>query len=126
MAKRVLLVDDNPAMVGMLSDALLRAGFRVLAAENGEEGLRLVKEEQPDLVLLDVMMPVMSGLQVLRAMRRNPETSGLPVIILTGRGGHEDALDGWMGGANRYLTKPCKLEDIISAVRQMLTPVAAH
>lgn len=126
MGKRVLVVDDNPAMVGLLTDALAKAGFSVLAAETGEEGLALVKGEKPEMVVLDLMMPTMSGLQVLHTLRRDPETQWLPVVILTGRDGHEDVLDGWMGGADRYLTKPCKLEDVVAAVKQMLAPVGRH
>ncbi len=122
MGKRVLVVDDNPAMVGLLSDALTKAGFSVSSAEDGKTGLALVKSAKPDVVVLDLMMPVMSGLQVLNALRRSPETKWLPVVILTGRDGHEDALDGWMAGADRYLTKPCRLEDVVAAVKQMLAP----
>ncbi len=126
MGKRVLVIDDNPAMVGLLSDALTKAGFSVSSAEDGKTGLSLIKSAKPDVVVLDLMMPVMSGLQVLNVLRRSSETKGLPVVILTGRDGHEDALESWMAGVNRYLTKPCRLEDVVMAVKQLLAPARRH
>ncbi len=126
MGKKVLVVEDNPAMVALLADALIDAGFIVVSAENGKEGLALVETEKPDLVVLDLMMPVMSGLQVLRTLRGKPATQYLPVVILTGRNGQADALDGWMGGADRYLTKPCSMEEILAAVHSMLFASVRH
>ncbi len=120
MGKKVLVVEDNPAMVALLTDALIDAGLTVVSAENGEKGLAAVETEKPDLVILDLMMPVMSGLQVLRTLRRQPETQYLPVIVLTGRNEHADVLDGWMGGADRYLGKPCRMKEIRAAVRDTL------
>jgi len=126
MSKKVLVVEDNPAMVTLLADALIYAGFIVLSAANGKEGLAAVERDKPDLIILDVMMPVMSGLQVLRTLRSTPETQYLPVIVLTGRDGHADVLDAWMGGADRYLTKPCSMEEILSAVHNMLAVPIRH
>lgn len=126
MGKKVLVVEDNPAMVALLADALIDAGLIVISAENGKEGLVLVETEKPDLVILDLMMPVMSGLQVLRTLRSEPVTQYLPVVVLTGRNGPADALDGWMGGADRYLTKPCSMEEILAAVHDMLSASIRH
>jgi len=126
MGKKVLVVEDNPAMVALLADAIIDAGFIVISAENGKEGLALVETEKPDLVVLDLMMPVMSGLQVLRTLRSKPATQYLPVIVLTGRSGQADALDGWMGGADRYLTKPCSMAEILAAVHSMLFAGVRH
>jgi len=120
MARRVLVVDDHPALIGLIADALTRAGYTVISAENGETGLAAVDEHHPDLVILDLSMPVMTGLQVLRALRNHPETQYLPVIVLTGRDGAADILDCWMGGVDRYLVKPCSMEELLNAVRQML------
>src|SRR4030065_2038688 len=117
MGKKVRVVEDNPAMVALLADALIDAGLVVISAENGKEGLTLVETEKPDLVILDLMMPVMSGLQVLRTLRSEPVTQYLPVIVLTGRNGPADALDGGVGGAGRYLTKPRGLEGVPGAGR---------
>jgi len=121
MGEKVLVVDDNPAMVALLADALIEAGYVVISADNGKRGLALVESEKPDLVILDLMMPVMSGLQVLRTLRSAPATQYIPAIVLTGRNGQADALEAWMGGADRYLTKPCAIEELLSAVRDMLS-----
>lgn len=120
MARKILVVDDTPAMVSLISDALLRAGFEVVTSEDGKEGLAAVAKHAPDLVILDISMPVMSGLQVLRRLRGEAATKLLPVILLTGRDAHADVLEGWMGGADRYLTKPCSMEELLEAVEQML------
>ncbi len=124
MSMRILVVDDQPAMVSLITDALTRAGFSVVSAEDGEQGLRAVEEHHPDLVILDLAMPVMTGLQVLRTLRARPETSNLPVIVLTGRDGAADMLDCWMGGVDRYLVKPCSMGELISVVQQMLAAPA--
>jgi DNA-binding response OmpR family regulator len=126
MGMRVLVVDDHPAMVGLITDALAQAGFSVVSAEDGQTGLKAVEEHHPDLVILDLSMPVMTGLQVLRVLRTRPETRFLPVIVLTGRDAAVDMLDCWMGGADRYLVKPCSMEELLGAVRQMLMEPAAH
>ncbi len=126
MDKKILVVDDHPATVRLISDVLMGEGFSVLSAENGTDGLALVEEEKPDLIILDVMMPLMSGLEVLRKLRGNPETVYLPVVVLTGRDTHADVLDGWMGGADRYLTKPCGMDELLTAVKQMLAAPTKH
>ena len=120
MDARVLVVDDHPAMVRLITDALGRAGFAVVSAEDGQGGLTAVDEHHPDLVILDLAMPVMTGLQVLRALRSRAETRYLPVIVLTGRDGSADMVDCWMGGADRYLVKPCSMMELLDAVHQML------
>ncbi len=126
MGKRVLIADDNPAMVALLEEALVEEGFSVSSAENGKEGLAAVESGKPDLIILDLMMPVMTGLQVLRTLRGNPETQRIPVIVLTVRDGHADVVEAWMGGADRYLTKPCSIQEILTAVQQMLGVPSRH
>jgi len=120
MARRVLVVDDHPALIGLIADVLTQAGYTVISAEDGQAGLAAIEAHQPELVILDLSMPVMSGLQVLRTLRSRPETQYLPVIVLTGRDGAGDTLDCWMGGADRYLVKPCSMEELLKAVQQML------
>jgi two-component system alkaline phosphatase synthesis response regulator PhoP len=120
MAGKIVIVDDTPAMVSLISDSLLQSGFEVVTAEDGKEGLAAIAKHEPDLVILDISMPVMSGLQVLRRLRGEAATKLLPVILLTGRDGHADVLEGWMGGADRYLTKPCSMAELLEAVEQML------
>ena len=126
MGKRVLVVDDHPAMVGVITDALTHAGFAVVSAEDGQTGLAAVADHHPDLVILDLAMPVMTGLQVLRALRSQPETQSLPVIVLTGREGSADMLDCWMGGADRYLVKPCSMAELLATVHQMVAEPLKH
>jgi len=125
MGKRILVVDDHPPMVKLVDDALVRAGFSVTTVSDGAECLRKVAAESPDLLILDIMMPGLDGFQVLRALRQREETKDLPVIMLTALKGHGDVLDGFMGGANLYLTKPCQMEDLVSSVKRMLeVPIA--
>ena len=121
MPRRVLVVDDNPAVVALISDSLREAGFAVLPAANGAEALAVVEKESPDAVILDLVMPVVDGMEVLRTLRSRRSTQYLPVILLTGKDGHETVLEGWMGGADRYITKPCSMQEILSAIEQMLT-----
>jgi two-component system response regulator MprA len=120
MAKRVLVVDDYPPMVKLIEKALMEEGFSVVPAEDGTECLAKASEYRPDLVILDVNMPRMDGLHALRVLRSRPETRCLPVIMLTVRREHGDALDGWMAGADSYLAKPCKIEELIAEVKRLL------
>ena len=120
MAKRVLVVDDYPPTVELIREALELAGFSVVAAINGADCLRKVESERPDLVILDLNMPVMDGLEALRELRGKPETRYLPVIVLTGRTEWLDYLDGNRAGADLYLTKPVELEGIVSSAKWML------
>jgi len=126
MEKQVLVVDDHPAMLKLIADALNDAGYAVISAENGRDGLGEVEEKRPDLVVLDLSMPLMDGLQVLRALRSKPETELLPVIVLTGKDTHADVLDSWMGGADRFLTKPCSMAELIETIGQILAVPAPH
>jgi DNA-binding response OmpR family regulator len=120
MQKRVLVVDDHLPVVRLIEEALAREGFEVFSARNGAECLRKVAAQRPDLVILDVVMPVMDGFQALRRLRQRPETKDLPVIILTVRRERGDVLEGWTAGANLYITKPCKMEALVAAVKRLL------
>jgi len=124
MARRVLVVDDHPPMIMVIRRALEKEGFSVLSTRSGEECLSAVRAEQPDLVILDMIMPGMDGLEVLRELRQQPETVHLPVIVLTARKAHGDVLDGWLGGADRYLTKPFRTEELLAAVNEVLAAPA--
>jgi len=126
MGKRVLVIDDHPPMIKLVQDALVKEGFSVLSAQNGAEGLRAVAVERPDLVILDVKMPIMDGFRVLRAIKLKMATQHLPVIMLTVCEEQEDRLAGWMGGADEYLTKPCKMEDLVAAVKRVLAAPVHH
>ena len=120
MGKRVLIADDHAEMVELFREALERAGFSVLTAGNGAECLLAVETHSPDLVILDVTMPVLDGMQALRVLRDRPETRDLPVIILSGRDGFQDVRQGWRNGADLYLAKPVKVAAVIAAARWVL------
>jgi DNA-binding response OmpR family regulator len=120
MPKRVLVVDDDPALSALLTEGLARAGHSVSAVDGGQQCLDAVAQERPDLVILDAIMPGMDGFEVLRQLRQDGDTRLLPVIMLTGRGGHDAELQGWMAGAHRYLTKPCQVSAVVEAVQAML------
>ena len=120
MAKTVLVVDDHPPTVRLIQNALEQDGFSVVTASNGAECVLAVHREQPDLVILDVIMPVMDGFQALRVLRENNRTKRLPVIILTVRKSDEDVLHGWQIGADMYLTKPFEVPELVSAVKRIL------
>ena len=122
MAKgKVLVVDDEPGIVAIVQTNLEAEGYSVVAAADGEEALRRVQEEHPDLVILDVMMPVMDGWQVLERLERDEKTAGLPVIMLTAKAQDEDILQGLEQGAVEYMTKPFYPEDLAASVTLLLS-----
>ncbi len=124
MACRVLVVDDHQPTVQLIRSALEGMGLEVRTASNGAEGLLAVYQEKPDLVILDVMMPVLDGFQTLKVLQESPETRGLPVIMLTARSSDIDIARGWRSGVTSYLTKPFSLDHLASMVRRVLQAVA--
>ena len=115
---RILVVDDEPAMVRGLEDNFRFEGYQTLSATGGKEGLALALREIPDLILLDVMMPEMSGWDVLRALRQ--KGLDVPVIMLTARGEEVDRVLGLELGADDYVTKPFSLRELLARVRAVL------
>ena len=126
MAKRVLVVDDDPQVVKIIQRALEREGLEVAVATNGAEALLAIGRQRPDLVILDVVMPVMDGFQALRALREKPETKDLPVLMLTARSEDRDVARGWTAGVDLYLTKPFTMEELLTATRRMLEVTGAE
>ena len=120
MKKHVLVVDDHPPTVRLIRKALQNEGLRVTAARNGAECLLAIQGDPPDLVILDVIMPVMDGFQTLRVLREREETKRLPVVILSIRSDDHDVLKGLSTGADVYVTKPFKMEEVVLAVRRLL------
>ena len=116
----VLVVEDEAALATMLRYNLEKQGFRVEEAADGQEALTRVAEARPDLVLLDWMLPVMSGLEVCRQLRRRPATRDLPVIMVTARTEDQDAVRGLNTGADDYITKPFSVEALLARVRALL------
>jgi two-component system, OmpR family, phosphate regulon response regulator PhoB len=116
----ILVVEDESALVTLLRYNLEREGFRVAEARDGEEALLMAREQKPDLVLLDWMLPLLSGLEVCRQMRRMPETRGVPIIMLTARGEEGDKLRGLDSGADDYVTKPFSPSELVARIRAAL------
>ena len=116
----ILIVEDEAALVELLRYNLEREGFEVVATPSGEEALMIVDERRVDLVLLDWMLPHMSGIEVCRQIRRKPDLRSLPVIMLTARGEQSDRIRGLDTGADDYVTKPFAPEELIARVRAVM------
>ena len=120
MAKKVLICDDEPYILESVSYVARSEGYDVLTAEDGEEGLRVAREEHPDLVFLDLMMPTMNGFQVCQALKQDPATSRIHVVILTARGQELDRIKGKEVGADEYLTKPFSPRKLRQRMQEVL------
>ena len=116
----VLLVEDEPAQREVLAYNLEAEGFRVAKAENGEEGLLLVDEEAPDVIVLDWMLPSVSGIEVCRRLKMRSETRGIPVIMLSARSEEVDRVRGLETGADDYVVKPYSVVELMARVRTQL------
>ena len=117
---RVLIVEDETALVELLRYNLEQAGFRVSVAYDGEEALASVQDEVPDLLLLDWMLPLMSGIEVCRQLRRQTGTANLPIIMLTARGEEGDRVRGLDAGADDYVAKPFSPTELVARIRAVL------
>jgi PAS domain S-box-containing protein len=117
----VLIVDDTPANVGVLVDYLEDHGFRVVVAQDGEEGLRRAQFAQPDLILLDVMMPGMDGFEACRRLKAVPECADIPVIFMTALADSAEKVNGFEVGAVDYVTKPFQIEEVLARVNTHLS-----
>jgi CheY-like chemotaxis protein len=125
---RVVVADDDDVLRDLLVLNLECEGIEVHEARDGAEALRRIVEERPDLVVLDVMMPVHDGLAVLRRLKAEPYTADIPVVLLTARAATHDIDQGWEAGADFYLTKPFRVEQLLELVREIssqLPPAAA-
>ncbi len=116
----ILVIDDNEDSVRIVSKILTSNGFEVASENNGKDGLARARRIVPDLVILDIMMPEMDGLQTLEKMREYPDTSAIPVILLTAKSQDEDVIAGYRGGADYYMTKPFTSKQLLYGVRLVL------
>ena len=121
MTSKVLIVEDDPSTIELVRLYLQRDGYKVIAAMDGTEGLRLAREARPDLVVLDLMLPGMDGMQICQALR---EESTVPIVMLTARVEEEDRLAGLDMGANDYITKPFSPRELAARVRAVLRRTA--
>ncbi|MEX0731590.1 MAG: phosphate regulon transcriptional regulator PhoB [Aquisalimonadaceae bacterium] len=120
MNVRILLIEDEAAIREMVQIALSTAGYEVLQAETGEEGFSLLNEHVPDLILLDWMLPGMSGIDFARRIRKDPLCSGIPIIMLTARGEEEDKVRGLESGADDFVTKPFSPRELTARIKAVL------
>ncbi len=120
MQKKILVVDDEKDITETLSFMLKAAGYDVITASDGEEGLKFAKEENPDLIILDVMMPKINGYKIARLLKYDNKYKHIPIIMVTARGQDSDKLIGEETGANEYITKPFEFEEVLTNVQKYL------
>mgnify|MGYP000380306110 CR=1 FL=1 len=120
MSNKILVADDDRLLRGLLEHKLAVAGFEVDIAEDGGAALELARTMKYDLMVLDAMMPVMDGFEVLRRLKNDPDTASLPVVMLTARRGEHDVLDALEGGAAEYLTKPFIPDELVLRIRKRI------
>lgn len=125
MTRSVLIVDDEPNIVLSLQFLMKKAGFEVRIARDGEEALGEVARAQPDLMLLDAMMPKRDGFDVCQTVRANPDWSKIRIIMLTAKGRDIEREKGLALGADDYITKPFSTRDVLARIEQLLGPPAA-
>jgi two-component system phosphate regulon response regulator PhoB len=119
---KVLVVDDEPDAIELVAFNLKKSGLEVITAEDGVEALAKARETVPDAIVLDVMLPQMDGLEVCRALRREPKTAAIPVIMVTAKGAEVDRVLGLELGADDYLTKPFSPRELVLRIKKLLQP----
>ncbi len=118
--QKILVVEDEPDIAKLVSYNLAQEHFKVLTAEDGEQALKVIQREKPNLVVLDLMLPGLSGIEVCKILRDRPETAKLPILMLTAKAGESDRIVGLELGADDYLTKPFSPREMVARVRAIL------
>ena len=118
--KKILVVEDDKDLISLIKFNLKSEGFNVLLCPNGEDGLFTAKEEKPDLILLDWMLPILSGIEVLQRLKNNKDTKSIPVIFLTAKGEENDKIRGLNSGADDYIVKPFSTKELIARIKANL------
>ena len=116
----ILVVDDERDLLDLIENKMKKEGFKVLKAENGEEGISKAKEHRPDLILLDIMMPKMDGLEAVEIMRKDDDLKKTPIIFLTARSDEKTEIDGLNKGGDDYITKPISTTKLVSRIKAVL------
>ncbi len=114
--KTILIVDDSPTERHVLNDLLTKAGFKVIASDNGEDAIRKAKLAHPDLILMDVVMPGLNGFQATRAISRDPDTQRIPIIMCTSKSQETDKIWGLRQGARDYVVKPVDRDELLTKI----------
>ncbi|QGX98481.1 response regulator [Roseovarius faecimaris] len=122
MTKRVLLIEDEPNIIEAVSFILSRDGWEVKTHSNGHDAIDAARHRDPDLIILDVMLPGRSGFEILQDIRADERLSERPVLMLTARGQEKDREMAERYGASRYMTKPFSNADVLAAVRELIAP----
>jgi len=120
MTTKVIIIEDDPDIAGLVEHYLAAEGFKVSHAKDGAEGLKRVKAAPPELVILDLMLPGLDGLDVCKALRAAPPTASLPILMLTAKGEESDKVIGLELGADDYLTKPFSPKELVARVKSLL------
>jgi len=120
MTTKVTIIEDDPDIAGLVEHYLAAEGFKVTHARDGIDGLKRVKATPPDLVVLDLMLPGLDGLDICKALRAAPATSALPILMLTAKGEESDKVIGLELGADDYLTKPFSPKELVARVKSLL------
>ena len=120
MAKKILIADDEPNIVTALEFLLQRGGYEVLIARDGDEALKALESARPDLVLLDIMMPVKSGYEICKRIRERPEWAHIKVVMLSAKGRDAEVNKGMAMGADLYVTKPFSTRELMEQIRGLL------
>ena len=120
MAKKIFIIEDELDFLSTLRERLEFEGFEVATAVDGEEALRKIPEEKPDLILLDIMLPEMNGYQVCRELKSNPETESIPVVVVTAKSQESDKFWAKETGADDYVTKPFEMEELLQKIQDNL------
>ena len=121
MAYKILVVDDEKDVVEALEKRLIREGYEVTVAFDGEEALRKVREDNPDVILLDLMLPKLNGFEVLKEIREKHKDKWRPVIIISAQTELDTVREGYSLEADHYLTKPCTIDNILRGIRVMIS-----
>jgi DNA-binding response OmpR family regulator len=123
---KILIVEDETTLAETLADNLAEDGYEVLKAADGESGLALIRSSLPDLIVLDIMLPILDGLSICRIIRKDPNTQHIPIIMLTARGTEVDKIVGLESGADDYIVKPFGLGEFLARVRAVMRRISGR